>query len=98
MKEISEIRNDQNGYYFITRVQNEPVTVDEEVRAALRPCGIPSPMDVFANHQLDSEFGSVSGSRSTDEQLRNTQVECMHSYLLEHGWSMEPNSREEWGV
>lgn len=91
-KELSEIRQDSNGYYFITRVQNETVDVEKEVREALKPCGVPSPMDVIADHTAGSEFGRVSGTMSTDEQLRKTQVECVHSYLLEHG------SRAEWGV
>jgi hypothetical protein len=100
VKEVSELRQDTNGYHFITRVTpgTVEVYVEGEVAEARKNCGVVSPWDVVCDHHPGDEFGLITGTMSTDEEQRKAQVECVHSYLLAHGWKLVPNSREEWGV
>jgi hypothetical protein len=88
MKELSAIIKDTNGYRFECW-WNGTFDIREEVAAARKHCGVASPFDVLVgpSWQQNNLNALVTSGNSIDEARSMRQMECVHSYLLEHEWT-----------
>jgi len=86
LKTLTTIRTEL-GYYFQC-VWDETTDIAKEFEEAQRHC---------ATHEVDCDYvpnedtAMIHGTSMHDE-LNMAEVECIHSYFLEHGWTLEDKS------
>jgi hypothetical protein len=75
------------GYYFQC-VWDEATDIVKEFEEAQIRCGT---HEVQCDYLQNEDTAMIHGT-SMHEQLNRAEVECIHTYLLAHGWTLEDTS------
>ena len=82
MKKLSKVQPEL-GYHFMC-LWDGTVDIEEEIAEAQKHCNT---YEVQCDHLPDDDSAIIYGG-SANEELNKLEVSCVHSYLLEHGWTM----------
>ena len=86
MKTLSSIHTELGCYFQC--VWDEPTDIAKEFEEAQSHCAT---FEVYCDYEPNEDTAMIHGA-SLHDQLNRAGVECIHSYLLEHGWTLEDES------
>lgn len=78
-EKLSKMKSEKCAFLCIW---NETVDIEKEIGEAQNHC---KAYKVLYHHPPDENLAVIFG-QSTDEEMCKAQVECVHSYFLNHGW------------